>query len=65
MPKFAILINNTVTNIIVASKKEIENTNYDAVELLENDTIGIGWIRDINTNQIIDPNLQEDNTEEE
>lgn len=48
MANFAVLINNRVTNIIVADSKEIAEavTNSICVEYTEENPAGIGWTYD-------------------
>lgn len=57
MPKFAILQNNIVTNLVVADSVD-DLSNYEAiVEDNKNDPAIIGWVYDLVTDNFIDPNL--------
>ncbi len=55
MAKYAVLVNNVVTDLIVASSREIEASSFDAVEVTEENLLQIGWIRDPETGVIAEP----------
>lgn len=54
MATFAVLVNNKVTNVIVAESKEDAETATDSI-CVETDTAGIGWNFDPETNTFINP----------
>ena len=60
---FAVILNNKVTNIIVAENKEIaeEVTGFTCIEYTDKSPAGIGWIWD-ETN-FIAPIVEEEPTE--
>lgn len=54
MARYAILTNNIVTNIIIASAKEVEREGFDAVEVSTESLVGIGWVRNPETGEIVE-----------
>ena len=63
MAKYAVLVNNVVTDLIVASSTEIEVSGLDAVETTEQNPISIGWVRDPETGSIAEPTTPDEEPE--
>ena len=62
MTTFAVLQNNTVTNIIIAESKQIAE-EVSRSECIESEVAGIGWVYDDKTGSFSNPAIAETNPE--
>lgn len=57
MSVYALVSNNTVVNVIVASANEVARLEVEeAIEIDPNNPIGIGWVKNVETGVFYNPN---------
>ena len=63
MATFAVVLNNIVSNVIVADTKEIAEqiTGFSCIEYTQENPAGIGWVYDLETDSFISPEVNDAN----